>query len=301
MNERQRANHWTSRPHAPLGAETGHLRVKGVSRFFKNGTVHALDRVSLDIAPGEFVSLVGPSGCGKTTLLRLLDGLIVPDEGEVLLDGVHPKPSPEIGFVFQQPRLLPWLSVQRNVEFPLTIHGVGRAERTERAKAMLAMVGLTTFAGAFPGELSGGMQQRVGIARAFVGEPSLLLMDEPFAALDAMTREIMRSELLKVWSTKRTAVVFVTHDIDEAVYLSQRIVMLRPRPGRVDEIIEVDLPEPRWVGDVTATPQFRALREHIWTRIQTMVGASSDWHDPTPDDPTSNGSARSGQMQKEVR
>ena len=263
---------------------SGHLSVRGVTRYFKDGAVHALDRVSLDIAPGEFVSLVGPSGCGKTTLLRLLDGLIVPDEGEVLLDGVKPKPSPEIGFVFQQPRLMPWLTVQRNVEFPLTINGVGRRERAERAGAMLAMVGLTQFAGAFPSELSGGMQQRVGIARAFVGEPPLLLMDEPFAALDAMTREIMRGELLKVWSTKRTSVVFVTHDIDEAIYLSQRIVLLRPRPGRVDEIIEVKIPEPRWVGDVTATPPFRALREHIWSRIQELVGASSDWRESSTGD-----------------
>jgi len=260
---------------------TPKLSVRHASRWFKSGTVHALDDVTFDIAPGEFVSLVGPSGCGKTTLLRMLDGLITPDAGEVLLDDGPPRPGSHIGFMFQQSRLLPWLTVRQNVEFPLALHGASRPARRERALEVLAMVGLGAFADSYPRELSGGMQQRVGLARAFVGAPSVLLMDEPFVSLDAMTREFMRTELLKTWHGQSTAVVFVTHDVDEAIYLSQRIVLLRPRPGRVDEIIDVPLPERRWETDVRALPEFQRLRDHVWQRVRDMVGASAEWSHAT--------------------
>ena len=233
--------------------------------------VQALRDITLDIQDGEFVSLVGPSGCGKTTLLRVIDGLIEVDAGEVRVAGKRPIPGPDLAMVFQSARLMPWRTIVGNIEFALALRGLGRGERRERAMALLGSVGLRDFAHAYPHELSGGMQQRVGLARALSVEPKVLLMDEPFAALDAMTREILRRELLQLWSRRRTAVVFVTHDIDEAIYLSQRIVLLRPRPGRIDEIVDVRLPEPRWEHDVRALPAFAGLREHLWSRIRDMV------------------------------
>ena len=261
------------------GAPSGRpqIEVQGVSRWFKGGQVHALDRITFDVAAGEFVSVVGPSGCGKTTLLRVIDGLIKPDAGRVLIAGHPPVPGPQMGFVFQQARLLPWRTVRANVEFPLFVQGVPADERRERAMNVLATVGLQAFANAYPHELSGGMQQRVGLARAFAVDPAVLLMDEPFGALDAMTRQFMRLELLRLWARLRTAVVFVTHDIDEAILLSNRIVVLRPRPGQVDEIVRVDLPEDRWEGDVEGLQRFRELHDHLWHRIRSMVGQSAEW------------------------
>lgn len=247
------------------------ISLNGVGRSFKDGRVQALRDISFSVAEGEFVTLVGPSGCGKTTLLRLIDGLITPDEGEVLVAGKPPRPGPNLAMVFQSARLMPWRTVVGNIEFALALRGIGRGERRERALALLGSVGLRDFANSYPHELSGGMQQRVGLARALSVDPKVLLMDEPFAALDAMTRETLRSELLRMWSRRRTAVVFVTHDIDEAVYLSQRVVMLRPRPGRVDEIITVDLPEPRWERDPRLDPTYVELRNHLWDRIRNMV------------------------------
>lgn len=246
------------------------ISLRNVGRSFKDGAVQALQEISFDVHPGEFVSLVGPSGCGKTTLLRVIDGLIRVDEGEVLVDGTPPRPGPDLAMVFQSARLMPWRTVVRNIEFALALRGIRSAERHDRAMALLGSVGLREFANAHPHELSGGMQQRVGLARALSVEPKVLLMDEPFAALDAMTREVLRRELLQMWSRRRMAVVFVTHDIDEAIYLSQRIILLRPRPGRIDEIVEVKLPEPRWERDPRALPEFVALREHLWSRIRNM-------------------------------
>jgi NitT/TauT family transport system ATP-binding protein len=236
------------------GAPSGRpqIEVQGVSRWFKGGQVHALDRITFDVAAGEFVSVVGPSGCGKTTLLRVIDGLIKPDAGRVLIAGHPPVPGPQMGFVFQQARLLPWRTVRANVEFPLFVQGVPADERRERAMNVLATVGLQAFANAYPHELSGG-------------------------ALDAMTRQFMRLELLRLWARLRTAVVFVTHDIDEAILLSNRIVVLRPRPGQVDEIVRVDLPEDRWEGDVEGLQRFRELHDHLWHRIRSMVGQSAEW------------------------
>jgi len=247
------------------------ISLKHVGKLFGDGLVRALSDVSFDVRPGEFVSLVGPSGCGKTTLLRIINGLIAPEEGSVTVMGQKPEPGPDLAMVFQSARLLPWRSVAGNIEFALELRGHDKTERRQRALALLGAVGLRDFADAYPHQLSGGMQQRVGLARALAVEPKVLLMDEPFAALDAMTREVLRKELLQMWARQRMAIVFVTHDIDEAVYLSQRVVLLRPRPGRIDEVVDVTLPEPRWEIDPRQTPQFADLRNHLWDRIHSMA------------------------------
>ncbi|WP_273688668.1 ABC transporter ATP-binding protein [Ketogulonicigenium vulgare] len=248
------------------------ISLKNVDKTFKDGKVVALENISLDIRAGEFVSLVGPSGCGKTTLLRLINGLITPDAGQVLYKGKAPSPEADMAMVFQSARLLPWKSVAENITFVLGLRGMARKDRLPRAQALLGAVGLRDFADAFPHELSGGMQQRVGLARALAVEPEVLLMDEPFAALDAMTRETLRAELARMWARRRMAVVFVTHDIDEAILLSQRIVMLKPRPGRIDTIVDVNLPEARWDGDIRASAAFTSLRAQLWDRIHGMAG-----------------------------
>jgi len=247
------------------------IRLNAVGKSFKDGRVEALRGISFDVGAGEFVSLVGPSGCGKTTILRLMNGLIRPDAGSVTVHGRPPDPTSDMAMVFQSARLLPWRTVAGNIEFVLALRGLDRAARMARTLALLGAVGLRDFADAYPHELSGGMQSRVGLARALAVEPEVLLMDEPFAALDAMTRETLRAELLRMWARRRMAVVFVTHDIDEAVLLSQRVVLLRPRPGRVDQIVTVDLPEPRWQLDPRATPAFAGLRRHLWDSIHAMA------------------------------
>ena len=246
------------------------ISLSHVGKLFGDGQVRALHDVSFEINDGEFVSLVGPSGCGKTTLLRLISGLIEVEEGAVTVMGGPPTPGPDLAMVFQSARLLPWRTIAGNLEFALALRGLGRLERRKRALALLGAVGLRDVAGAFPHQLSGGMQQRVGLARALAGDPQVLLMDGPFAALDAMTREVLRNELRQMWSRRRMAIVFVTHDIDEAILLSQRIVLLKPRPGRIDEIVDVNLPEPRWQSDPRALPRFAQLREHLWNRIHAM-------------------------------
>jgi len=233
----------------------------------------ALRDVSLDIGKNKFISLVGPSGCGKTTLLRMLNGLIRPDEGEILVHGQPPVPGTHMGFVFQSFRLLPWRTIHENVAYPLQLHGMGKDEIHERVMRYLEMVGLRKFAESYPSELSGGMKQRVALARALVSEPDILLMDEPFAALDAQTREFMQFELMKIWHQRKAVVVFVTHSVDEAVLLSDEIVLLRPRPGQVSEVLKVDLPHPRWDYDARARPEFVELRRHLWERIKEMVAA----------------------------
>ena len=252
------------------------IRLRNVGKRFERGggaPLLALQDVSLDIMPNKFVTLVGPSGCGKTTLLRMLNGLIRPSEGEILVEGKPPVPGPHTGFVFQSFRLLPWRSVRANVCFALELHGVSPEECAARADRYLEMVGLARFAESYPAELSGGMKQRVALARALVAEPHILLMDEPFAALDAQTREFMQLELMRIWHRKKSVVVFVTHSVDEAVLLSDEIVLLRPRPGQIAERLAVDLPHPRFDYDVRATPEFVRLRHHLWERIKAMVAA----------------------------
>ncbi|WP_238368538.1 ABC transporter ATP-binding protein [Mesobacterium pallidum] len=246
------------------------ISLNGVSKSFKDGQVQAIEDLSFDVRPGEFVSLVGPSGCGKTTLLRLIDGLVAPDRGTVLVNGRPPDPTYNMAMVFQSSRLLPWRTVAGNIDFVLGLRGHAPKARKSRVQALLGAVGLREFAEAYPHELSGGMQQRVGLARALAVEPEVLLMDEPFAALDAMTRETLRGELLRLWDRRRMAVVFVTHDIDEAIILSQRIIVLRPRPGRIDAVVPVDLPEPRWQTDPRGLPAYADLRRALWDRIHAM-------------------------------
>ena len=252
------------------------IRVRGVSKTFrpaKSAPVTALADVSLEIDAQRFVTIVGPSGCGKTTLLRMLNGLIAPDAGEITVGGAPPRPGPDMGFVFQSFRLLPWRTIRANVAFTGEVNGVPEAALRERTERYLDLVGLRRFADAYPSELSGGMKQRAALARALVGDPHYLLMDEPFASLDAQTREFMQLELMKIWYERRNTVVFVTHSVDEAILLSDRIVLLRPRPGQVAELIDVDLPHPRWTYDVRARPEFVALRQHLWDRIRAMVAA----------------------------
>ena len=220
--------------------------VEGVSRVFGSGAgaVTALDDVSLQIAPGEFVSLIGPSGCGKSTLLRLIGDLDRPTSGRVEVFGrsaEQARLAHDYGIAFQQAGLLPWRTVRGNVELPLALHGVGKGGRRERAEHLLELVGLADFAESFPDQLSGGMQQRVAIARAFAEEPSLLLMDEPFGALDEMTRERLQGELVRICAETRAAVVFVTHSIPEAVFLSDRVVVMSARPGKITQVVDVGL------------------------------------------------------------
>lgn len=227
------------------------------------GGVHALEKVSLSVQAGEFVCLLGPSGCGKSTLLRLLAGLLTPTEGRVLFEGQPlTAPTRALGFVFQKSNLLPWRTVQANVQLPLELTGVPPAEAAARAAHLLAQVGLTGFERAYPAALSGGMEQRVALARAFITQPRALLLDEPFGALDALTREKMGTELLALWEGRGVAVLMVTHDIIEAVLLADRVVVLGPRPGQVRLNLPIDLPRPR-VLEMEYQPHFGALARHV--------------------------------------
>lgn len=255
----------------PQGAKTL-LTFSDVKKRFvqPDGAVNtAVDGVSLDIAEREFVALIGPSGCGKTTVLRLANGLIVPDEGTVRIDGQPPRPGPDMGFVFQAFRLIPWASVQANIEFALESLQLSRAERAERARHYLDLVGLSRSAKAYPAQLSGGMKQRVALARALAGEPRVLLMDEPFASLDAQTRELMQGELLSIWRRLTPTVMFVTHSVDEALVLADTIVVMGA--GKVLETIRVDLPRPRLTVEMRADKRFLELRSHLWNRIRELV------------------------------
>jgi NitT/TauT family transport system ATP-binding protein len=220
----------------------------------------ALDHISLEVDDKEFVCILGPSGCGKTTLLRLIAGLDTARSGSVVLDGVEMRgPSPKIGFVFQEYSLFPWRNVMDNIAFGLEMQKKPRDERYRIAEQYLRLVGLTQFANSFPSELSGGMRQRVAVARALALDPVILLMDEPFGALDAQTRNMLQKELLEIWEKTRKTIVFITHSVDEAVYLSDRIIVLSPRPGRVCKIVPIDLPRPR---DRTSV-EFATLRRDI--------------------------------------
>ena len=227
------------------------LELSGVDMTFNAGAsnaVVALKDIDLSIEPGEFVSLIGPSGCGKSTMLRLIGDLLTPSGGAISVNGKPPTQARldrDYGMVFQSATLLDWRRVSENVELPLEIMDMSKPERQERAIEMLELVQLEGFANHYPWQLSGGMQQRVAIARALSFQPSILLMDEPFGALDEMTRERMQMELLQIWRETGTTVVFVTHSIPEAVFLSTRVVVMSPRPGRIADVVDVDLPQPR--------------------------------------------------------
>ena len=227
----------------------------------------ALDRLSLEVPAGSFTVIIGPNGCGKSTLLRLVAGLIAPTRGTVTLDGVAPRAGDgRVGLAFQQPRLVPWRSTLDNVALPLEIAGVPVAERRERGVAALERVGLAGAAGLRPRELSGGMAQRAALARALIGEPPVLLLDEPFSALDALTRETFDAELQRLWLERRRTVILVTHSVSEAVSLADRIVVMTPRPGRVARLVEVDLPRPRTaelLGDARAAHLATEVRESL--------------------------------------
>jgi NitT/TauT family transport system ATP-binding protein len=246
------------------------VRIAGLQKIYKTrdgNDIHALKDIDLDIHTAEFLSIVGPSGCGKTTLLKILAGILRRTAGEVAMAGRSLSgPSRELGVVFQSPVLLPWRTVLQNVMVPIQVQRRDRAMFEARARALITMVGLTGFEHKYPSELSGGMQQRVGICRALVHDPSFLLMDEPFGALDAMTRETMNEELQRLWRENRKTILLVTHSIPEAVYLADRVVVMTPRPGRIVDVIDVDLPRPRTLA-MQNTPEFgrfvTAIRRHF--------------------------------------
>ena len=245
------------------------ITVEGVSKAF--GAVQALVDVDLRVRAGEFLSLIGPSGCGKTTLLKIIAGLIPADRGRVHVgDRAVSGPGRECSVVFQDFALLPWASVQRNVEFGLLVRGVDAGQRAARARTTIAKVGLAGFEVAYPAQLSGGMQQRVGLARALAVNPRVLLMDEPFASIDEQTRRLFQDDLLRLWSEERKTVVLVTHSMEEAIYLSDRVVVLSPRPGRVHQTLDVPLPRPREGADVRATAEFARLVDGLWKVLRKL-------------------------------
>jgi NitT/TauT family transport system ATP-binding protein len=253
------------------------VEITGLTKTFPKGNVTALQGIDLQIEPGEFVSLIGPSGCGKSTLLRVIGDLTPPTEGTVLVNG---KPAPkaradhDYGMVFQDSVLFDWRTVSKNVALPLEMLGWERAKRKERVDEMLRLVELSGFGGHYPWQLSGGMQMRVAIARALGFEPSLLLMDEPFGALDEMTRERLNIELLEIWRRTGSTVVFVTHSISEAVFLSTRVVVMSPRPGRIAGTVDVDLPQPR-TADTREEPRFFELVTEV---RELLRGVGADRH-----------------------
>jgi NitT/TauT family transport system ATP-binding protein len=250
------------------------LRLRNVTKQFpvrgSKDTFTAIADISIDLAAGEFLVLVGPSGCGKSTLLDLLGGLSVPTSGEILLDGAPiVGPGLDRGIVFQQYALLPWRSARKNIEFGLETKGLAKSDRRERAEHYLELVGLQAFADRYPHELSGGMKQRVAIARSLAFDPEVLLMDEPFAALDAQTRESLQDELLRIWQATGKTILFITHGIDEAIYLGQRVAVLTSRPGRIKNIVRVDVD--RAAEDVRSSESFRDQRHHIWSLLHDEV------------------------------
>lgn len=265
----------TPTPPAPaLGAPDAvpRLNIQGLGRDFatRSGTTHAVSGVDLSIQRGEFVALIGRSGCGKTTLLRMIGGLLAPSAGTIEVDGnnlwrgstVDESAITKLGFVFQESNLFPWLSVLDNIALPMKLRGAGKQDRRTRASELAELVGLGGFEKSYPRELSGGMRQRAAIARSLSTEPDLLLMDEPFGALDALTRERMNLELQRIVLETKSTVVFVTHDIPEAVFLADRVVHMTPRPGRVRQVLPVVEPKPRTV-DSTTTPEFNEIVRNL--------------------------------------
>jgi NitT/TauT family transport system ATP-binding protein len=249
----------------------------GVVKTFplKGATFTALGGVDLDIADQEFVTVVGPSGCGKSTLMSMAAGLQEPDSGSVLVDGKPVwGPGPDRGVIFQQYALFPWLTVRQNVEFGLKLASVPAEERRRRADEAIGLVGLGEFADALPKTLSGGMKQRCAIARAYAVDPQVLLMDEPFGALDALTRVQLQDQLLGTWSQEKRTVLFITHDVDEAVYLANRVVVMAAGPGRVHRVIDVDLPYPR-TEEIRLSAEFRRIRNEVWTSVYHQDEAAS--------------------------
>ncbi|MDB6001192.1 MAG: taurine-transporting ATPase [Rhizobacter sp.] len=275
MAEPKQARPQTAAAQRPSTSSSNAIAVEHLSKTYKSlgrQSLVALDDLSFEIQDGEFICLVGPSGCGKSTLLKILGGLLKRSSGAARigarsLDG----PGPDIGFVFQAPTLLPWRTILENVLLPTEIRRLPTAQFKDKAMELLAMVGLGGFENRYSSELSGGMQQRAAIVRALVQDPPVLLMDEPFGALDALTREQMNVEVLRIWSATRKTVVFVTHSIAEAVFLADRVFVMTPRPGKIDEIIKIDLPRPRELS-VINTEKFGTYS----TRIRHLLQAKGD-------------------------
>ncbi len=249
---------------------TALIEARGLTKIYRprrSKPTVALDDINITIGQGEFIALVGPSGCGKTTLLKILAGLVGNYEGSVTLSGHEILgPGAETGVVFQQPTLLPWRTILENIMIPIEVQGLDRKAGPERAHELMATTGLAGFDDKYPKELSGGMQQRAGICRALVHDPKVLLMDEPFGALDAMTREFMNEELQRIWLASGKTVIFVTHSIPEAAFLADRVVVMTPRPGRIAEIVDMDLPRPRSLGDLAnefAGERLERIRVHF--------------------------------------
>ncbi len=249
------------------------LEVHALDKIFRRGTrtVQAIDRFSLNVEEGEFVAIVGPSGCGKSTFLHILGGFEPHDGGTMLLNGAPVKgPGPDRGMLFQEFALYPWRSVIGNVAWGLEVQGKPKAERAAAAERYLKLVGLSAFRDAYPAELSGGMKQRVALARVLAFEPRILLMDEPFGALDAQTRELMQEELNAIWQQTRNTVLFVTHDIDEAIYLADRVVVFTARPGRIKDEIRIALERPRR-ADVRKSAAYMDYRNRVWDSLRDEV------------------------------
>jgi NitT/TauT family transport system ATP-binding protein len=251
------------------------MRVEQATRTFGDGAVVAFAGLELEVREGETLCIVGPSGCGKTTLLRCLAGLIPPSDGRVLLDGKPVlEPSLSVAMVFQHFGLFPWKTVYDNVAYGLKLRGVPRREREARLRPCLDLVGLSGFERMYPYQLSGGMQQRAGLARALAVDPDVLLMDEPFGALDAQTRELLQEELLRIMERERKTIVFITHSIDEAIILGDRIAVMSARPGRIREVIEVGLPRPREIQATRTSERYAELRAHIWEELRPQAAAA---------------------------
>jgi NitT/TauT family transport system ATP-binding protein len=250
------------------------IEARNIGLVFKSkdrAPVTALSNFNVEVGRGEFVSIVGPSGCGKSTFLNMLLGLIKPGAGEMRINGAPiTGPGQERAMVFQEFGLLPWRTVQANVELGLELKGIPAAQRAERGSELIKLVGLNGFERHYPHELSGGMKQRVGLARALATDPEVLLMDEPFAALDAQTRDLMQMELLQIWERTNKTVLFVTHSIEEAAYLSDRVIVMTARPGRTKNIVKIDLPRPRDY-EMRLTPEFNEIKSRIWEVLKEEI------------------------------
>lgn len=245
------------------------VKIEDVRKVYdtRNGEMIALNGVNLDIMENEFICVVGPSGCGKSTLLNIIAGLLEPSSGRVLCDGEEVKGTgTERGVVFQQYALFPWMTVKKNVMFGLNLKGIKGKEAEDIAMKYIKMVQLEDFVDHYPKELSGGMKQRVAIARAYAVNPSILLMDEPFGALDAQTRTQLQQELLETWEKEKKTCFFITHDVDEAIILAQKVIIMSARPGRIKEIVDIDIPYPR-DQETKMSPEFLDLKNHIWSQV----------------------------------
>lgn len=251
----------------------GEIRIQGVTKTFvggPHGDVRALDPIELAIPQGQFLCIVGPSGCGKTTLLRIVAGLEQPTDGAVDFTIAHDG-KPLRSVVFQEQGIFPWMTVLQNTAFGLKVRGVGRGEREAQAGSYLDMLGLTQFADAYPRQLSGGMRQRVNIARAFANDPAILLMDEPLASLDEQTKLLVQDDLLRLWEGSHKTVVYITHSLDEAIVLGDRVIVMTNRPGTVKSVVDIDLPRPRNVLDMQSNAAFFDIRSRIWTALREEV------------------------------